>query len=366
MTPTDRPASRTTDRVARRVVIDIRLDALRSNFSLLRNRVADARIFCVLKSDAYGHGAVACAEALVDADGFAVVHPAEAHQLRDAGIRQPILILQGVASASELRELAGRDCDVVVHEHSQLKMLESARISRSVQVWLKTDTGMGRLGFNTLEVASAGARLMSIPGVELCGVLSHLANADETANPSTSQQIATFRTHLNHFPNLPASLANSAAILAWPEAVFDWVRPGLALFGANPLDIEAPEPLAAVMQVTAPLIARKQMRQGDGIGYGHSYNCPENMPVGFVAIGYGDGLPRMLNDAEVCIAGRLVPVIGRVSMDSIAVDLRGVNAATGDMVTLWGQGLPVERLAQAANTISYELLCGIRGHRRYH
>lgn len=358
-----------TDRVTRRVDIAIRLDALNANFAALKQRCSPSKFFAVVKSDAYGHGAVTCASALSDADGFAVVHPNEAQQLRDAGISQPILVLQGAASLSETRQLAMLNCMPVVHQLEQCEWIEQVGLSTPITVWIKTETGMGRLGLTADDAQLAAEKIQALSGVSLGGIMSHLASADETQNSLTRKQLETLCRQTSRFPGVPVSLANSAATLAWPETRLDWVRPGIALYGSNPLDVASPVPLSAVMQVTAPLIALRQMRQGDGVGYGSDYQCPEDMTVGVAAIGYGDGLPRVLVNGSVELDGQMLPIIGRVSMDSIVLDLRpvltrGYDIKVGDRVTVWGENHPAERLAAAANTITYELFCGIRGTRR--
>jgi len=350
------------DGVRRRAVrIDIDASALRHNLSLVRRRAGKARVFAVVKADAYGHGAVTVARALDDADGFAVVTCDEAAALRRAGEKRPILVMQGVrdtADASTCRDLS---LWPAVHHDSQMSHL--ALGDGRVQAWLKVDTGMGRLGVPPGQVT----HLLANTAVEWIGVMSHFACADAPGNAHTLEQIARFDALvLPH--ELDLSLGNSAAISAWPAVSRQWVRPGLMLYGANPLDGEAmpPDmPLRPVMRVSAPLISVKPMPAGTGIGYAQAYRCPEAMPVGFAAIGYADGLPRVLDErADVLLHGARCPIIGRVSMDSIAIDLRRASqASVGDRVMLWGPGQPVERLAASAGTIAYELLTGIRGHR---
>jgi len=346
----------------RAVRIDIDAQALRHNLAVVRARTGAARLFAVVKADAYGHGAVAVAQVLDGADGFAVVTCAEAASLREAGERRPILVMQGVRDVADARICTELSLWPAVHHASQLEHLCAP--GRRARAWLKVDTGMGRLGVMPHEVPALLARTE----VEWLGVMSHFACADTPGHAHTREQIARFDA-LGVQAGTALSLGNSAAISAWPDTARQWVRPGLMLYGANPLDGEPlPEAVALrpVMSVTAPLISIKRLPAGTGIGYAQSWSCPEDMPVGYAAIGYADGLPRVLDaSADVRLRGERCPIVGRVSMDSIAIDLRRVpGAGIGDRVTLWGEGQPVERLARAAGTIAYELLTGIRGSRR--
>lgn len=347
----------------RSVTVTIDLDAIRHNLEVAR-QLSGSKLFAVVKADAYGHGAIAVARALDRADGFAVVTLDEAVALREAGVRQPVLLLQGPQHPNDCAALEQYGLWPVLHDEQQLAWYAGHAIGRSLPAWLKVDTGMGRLG---VTPARARVLLGESTVIRWMGVLSHLACADTPGNAHTHAQLATFN-------DLPAgsrarSIANSAAILAWPDARADWARPGLMLYGCNPLEVELPAgvSLQPAMHVVAPLISVKWLEAGASVGYACRWRCPEAMPVGLVGIGYGDGLPRVLDaSARVRIAGRECAIIGRVSMDSIAVDLRGVaGVLPGEPVTLWGNGQPVERLALSAGTISYELLTGMKGKRVY-
>lgn len=383
----------------RRVKIMISRQALRDNLATVRRIVGpETRIFAVVKADAYGHGSVEVARSLHDPalqagsgatpttpDGFAVVTPGEAIEIRQAGINTPILVLQGAASHGELQQAQDHGLWLVVHDHRQLRMLadwQAAQTESAVEslptlpIWVKFDTGMGRLGFDPREASQILGKLGKPGSVRVTGLISHFACADDPGNAHTRQQIDSFLA-LPDVPGTWRSLANSAGILAWPDSHSDWVRAGLMLYGAEPLthhlsqdqqrgniDRAHDQTLIPAMQVTAPLVAVKSVPAGCGIGYGQTYRCRRDSIVGFAGIGYGDGLPRRLENAWMSVNGSLAPVIGRVSMDSVALDLTGVSAAPGDTVVVFGwDGLPVEFLAKAAGTISYELLCQISGQR---
>jgi len=348
----------------RAVHIEIDAAALRHNLAEVRRRAGAARLFAVVKADAYGHGALQVAEALSDADGFAVVTCSEAQALRHAGERRPILVMQGVRDAADVALCRALSLWPAVHHAAQLELFET--VGERVRAWLKVDTGMGRLGVLPDQVPA----MLESAVVDWIGVMSHFACADSPGSAHTVEQIARFDA-LNAPVGLDRSLGNSAAITAWPDIARQWLRPGLMLYGCNPLDgVALPDgvSLLPVMRVTAPLISIKRLPAGTGIGYAQAWQCPEDMPVGFAAIGYADGLPRVLDErADVMLHGIRCPIVGRVSMDSIAIDLRGVpEAGIGERVVLWGPGQPVERLAASAGTIAYELLTGIRGHRRSH
>ena len=353
------------NRYRRSVRITINLDALRSNLACARALSDGGKIFATIKADGYGHGAVEVARALTAADGFAVVTLEEALELRESGIEQPVLVLQGPQSRDALDEMRNARFWPVIHDQQQIEWLRDYTEIAQLKCWLKIDTGMGRLGFMPEQAAHL---LQASTGITWMGAMTHFASADELDNSFTQAQIERFNT-IDSMSGLQKSLANSAAVLAWPASRADWARPGIMLYGCNPLDraLPAGTTLETVMTVTAPLISVKNLPAGAGVGYAQTWQCPEPMPVGYVAIGYRDGLPRSLNDAAcVAIGGKHCPVVGRVSMDSIAVDLRSVpDAQVGDGVQVWGTEASVEDLARAAGTISYELLTSIRGQRVY-
>ncbi len=374
------------DASTRSVTITVNLQALRRNLATARRLSGGSRQFATIKADAYGHGAVAVAHALSPrasrrqysepasltneptesvADGFAVVTLGEALELRQSGIRQSILVLQGPQNESAATQMSRHQFWPVIHDRQQYDWFRRHPDCGELRSWLKVDTGMGRLGFSPDE---ANRLLASDDGVFWYGVMTHFACADETDNPYTEQQVDRFNG-VQSALSLQRSMANSAGVLAWPASRADWARPGIMLYGCNPLDRDLGEgvTLHAVMTAEAPLISVKLMKQGTGIGYAQAWRCPQDMPVGYVAAGYRDGIPRVLDDtARVSVAGVKCPVIGRVSMDSFAIDLRQVpDAKVGDAVELWGENNSVDELASAAGTISYELLTSIRGKRVY-
>lgn len=351
----------------RALTIAVDLTAIRHNLSVAKQASKSQKIFAVVKADAYGHGAVRVAQALDDADGFAVVTLNEAIELRDAFITQPILVLQSAQCQSDIHAFVQYDLWPVIHCEEQLSWFNDLKEKDQLKYWLKIDTGMGRLGFHPERAQTI---LNEHADLNWFGMLSHFACADETDNSATDAQIACFKS-IDPPKPIQKSLANSAGVLAWPDAQLDWARPGIMLYGANPIANDLEDGMGAqlipAMRVSTPLISIKQFSAGASIGYGGSYQCPESMPIGYAAIGYGDGLPRVLDkSATVLVAGKACPIVGRVSMDSIAIDLREVaKAAVGTEVVLWGPEHSIEILAKAADTINYELYTGIRGVRQY-
>lgn len=342
----------------------IDLQALASNLSLARDRAPGSRVLAVIKADAYGHGMVEAARALAAADALAVASLEEALRLREAAITGDIVLLEGLFEARELEAAVEQRLQLVVHSEAQLQWLEAWRGSAPLSLWLKVDTGMNRLGFAPGELHQAWERLAALPQLRkgCLRLMSHLACADEAEHPANDVQRECFEAATAGL-DAERSLANSAALLTRPDMHYDWVRPGILLYGCSPLSDSgvAGVGLRPVMTLESRLIAVQQRRRGDAIGYGHSWVCPEDMPVGVVAVGYGDGYPRHApGGTPVLVNGERVPLVGRVSMDMLCVDLRSQpQAAAGDAVVLWGEGLPVETVAAHAGTIGYELLCGV-------
>lgn len=344
-----------------RATID--LAALRHNLRRVRSYAPHRRVMAIIKADAYGHGAVRVARALADADGFGVARLGEAIALREAGVTQPITLLEGYSDSAELPLICDYQLSVVIHHAAQLDILERGALSTPIAVWLKIDSGMHRLGFAPAAAPAAWRRLMESAAVaKPIGLMTHLANADDRADPATQDQLTCFERAVADLGGA-RTIANSAGIMGWPAAHADWVRPGLMLYGVSPFNgaSAAQDGLQPVMTLSTRLIAVNYLQQGDAVGYGGSWVCPQAMPVGVAAIGYGDGYPRhAAPGTPVLVNGRRVPLIGRVSMDMICVDLRSQpHARVGDPVVLWGAGLPVEEVARHATTIPYELLCGV-------
>ncbi|MBI2994991.1 MAG: alanine racemase [Gammaproteobacteria bacterium] len=350
-----------------RVVID--LDALRHNLSRVRELAPRARVMAILKADAYGHGIERAARALGSANAFGVACLEEAQQLRDAGVRKPVVLLEGPYSGAELPLISSLGLEIVIHHAFQLDLLESARLSRPAKAWLKVDTGMHRLGFDPDRTASAWRRLLECESVARSPrLMTHLALANQPGSAMTGEQLRVFDQICGKLPG-ERSIANSAAILSLPASHADWVRPGLMLYGVSPFDsgTGAEYGLQPVMALQSELISIRRLRRGDPVGYGANWRCPEDMDVGVVAAGYGDGFPRHASTGTpVMVCGRQSAIIGFASMDMLAVDLRGVpQARVGDAVELWGEARPIEDIARSAGTVPYEILCGVHKRLRF-
>ncbi len=350
----------------------INLSSLKHNLASVKKIAHRSKIMAVVKADAYGHGVMEVCRQLTDADAFSVACVNEALELRASGIVKPILALQGFSSVEELQLASAHKIQVVIHQEEQLKILQSNSSAQSLDVYVKLDTGMHRLGFEPLQFKRVVAAINSYisPGSSV-KVMTHLASADELNSTSIQQQLEYFDTTLvgQHYSQ---SIANSAGILACPQSHRDWVRPGLLLYGINPFNGDANNTtqidLHPVMSLHAPIIAIKLCKKGERIGYGGEYCCPHDMVIGVVAAGYADGYPRHLSSAPmVSVRSLHAPIVGRVSMDMITVDLSAANAQVGDTVELWGNDISVTQVAKAAETISYELLCaaGNAVHRKY-
>ncbi len=340
--------------------VEIDSQALRHNLAVVKKHAPQSRVMAVIKANAYGHGVLPVAAALADADAFAVARVGEGVELRAAGIEKELLVLAGAHDAPELQQASRLRMQLVVQHAAQFSLLAQARLSRPVVVWLKIDTGMNRLGFPPADTKELHKRLRELPSVAaVAGVLTHLANADDLGDDYSKWQLRRFSEATAEI-DLPLSIANSAGIMGWPSTHADWVRPGIMLYGASPFSALAHE-LQAVMTFGSRLISIKTVTAGEPIGYGGLWQAPESMPIGVVAAGYGDGYPREIASATpVLIDGQPVPIIGRVSMDTLMVDLRTQpQASIGDEVILWGRGLSADVIADAAETIPYTLFCGI-------
>ncbi len=347
----------------------IDLSALRSNYLTART-LHGGRALAVVKANAYGHGAVPCAQALADiADGFAVAFTAEAFELREAGITKPILILEGCFDPDELLAAHKANLWVVIHQESQLRALETAPIdAHSIRVWLKVDSGMHRAGFALEDVQTAYARLEACPSVASITLMTHFARADEPDSDATAKQITAFHEAIAGLPG-DRSLSNSGGILAWPTARGTWARPGILLYGADPLPLKPesetqaqPNQLTPVMSLVSEVFAIRTLEPGEALGYGGTFVATTPVRVGLVAIGYADGYPRVApTGTPIAVGGVLTRTIGRVSMDMLTVDLTDLpQASIGSPVECWGKQIDVNLVAQQAGTISYELLCNVK------
>lgn len=348
---------------------EVDLAAIEGNVRTLCALVAPTPLCAVVKADGYGHGLERVARALGGADAFGVAAMSDAERLRAVGLSQPIVLLSGFNEPADIPRLRELAVDTVVHHASQLEILEQAEPGEPIRCWLKLDTGMHRLGFAPEAAHTAHARLSALRGVvgEIC-LLNHFASSDEFDKAQTREQLRLFNEVTANLTG-ERSLANSAAILGWPEARADWVRAGGALYGISVVEgrTGADFGLRPAMTLATKLISVKRVRKGERIGYSATWQCPEDMDVGVAAIGYGDGYPRHAPaGTPVLVAGRRTQVIGRVSMDLMTIDLRGLpGASVGDPVTLWGPELPVETIAQAAGSIGYELTCSITRRVRF-
>ncbi|HMM44377.1 MAG TPA: alanine racemase [Candidatus Macondimonas sp.] len=345
--------------------IEVDLAALTHNLAVVRRHAAGARMMAVVKADAYGHGLLAVAPTLAaHADALAVARLDEALQLRAGGVRGPVTVLEGVFDADGLQLAAQLGLELVVHHPLQVNLLESASLPDRVRVWLKVDTGMGRLGVAVDEAGALWRRLAGCPAVAgPVGWMTHLAHARRGECPETDRQLSALASASKGLAG-PRNIANSAGILAWPQTHADWVRPGIMLYGVSPFAGEqgADAGLRPVMSLCSELIAVKRLRAGDAVGYGGTWRAPQATCLGVVAVGYGDGYPRTLpSGTPVWVNGRPVPLVGRVSMDLLTVDLGPQATETvGARAVLWGNGgASVESLAASLGTIGYELLCRI-------
>jgi alanine racemase len=355
--------------MARPTSATIHADALRHNLSQIRVRAPTSRVMAVVKADGYGHGLERVARALAGADSFGVAALSDAERLRAAGLSQPIVLLSGFDEPDDLPQLRRLNVETVVHHATQLQILEQAVPGAPIRCWLKLDTGMHRLGFAPEHVREAYVRLVAMPAVaDDIVLMNHFASSDEFTQPQTRQQLRVFAEATAGLPGA-RSLANSAAVLGWPDAHFDWVRPGGALYGISVVEgtSGADFGLRPAMTLATRLIAVNRIAKGERIGYSATWQCPEDMPVGVAAIGYGDGYPRHVPaGTPVLVNGRRADIIGRVSMDLMTIDLRTQpDAKPGDPVVLWGEGLPVETIAAAAGTIGYEPVCSITRRVRF-
>jgi alanine racemase len=338
--------------------------ALRHNLDVLREWAPRSRVMAVIKANGYGHGLVAVARALASADALAVARVDEGLALRQAGVRTRTVLLEGVFDSGQLEASAAAGFELVVHTPEQIDLLRAAPPGATFKIWLKLDTGMNRLGFKGRAFDAAHAALSVLPVVEgPVNLFTHLSSADDPELPTTADQLAQFRAATASLAG-ERSIANSAAMLSFAEAQVDWVRPGLLLYGASPFagSIGADYGLKPAMTLHSHVIAVKELEAGERVGYGGNWTAQRPTRLAVAAVGYGDGYPRSLTSGSpVLVNGERAPLAGRVSMDMIGIDVSGLKTLPklGDPVTLWGEGLPVEEIAVWAETIPYELLCGI-------
>jgi len=343
-----------------RALID--LSALRHNYQLARETTG-AKALAVIKADAYGHGAVRVAQALeTEVDGFAVACIEEALELRQAGIGAPILLLEGFFEADELALIAEHDLWCVVHSLWQLEAIEKTSVGKPLNIWLKMDSGMHRVGIHPADFQTAYERLQSSGKAAKVVLMSHFARADELDSARTDEQVAIFQAAREGL-TAEVSLRNSPAVMGWPNVAGDWVRPGIMLYGATPFDQSQPiaDRLQAVMTLESKVICVRELPAGEPVGYGGAFVTDRNMRIGVVAMGYADGYPRQApTGTPVMIDGHRSQLLGRVSMDMLCVDLTQVpGAGVGSRVELWGKNILASDVAASAGTIPYQIFCNL-------
>ena len=351
----------------------INLKALEHNYLYAKARHGK-RALAVIKADAYGHGALPCAQAIAPiADGFAVAFTEEAIALRQAGIQNPILVLEGAFGPDDLLAASAYGLWMTFHHEIQLEMLRKTALPKPIHAWVKVNTGMNRVGFLPDALPKAWQFLKKQDNVSAAALMTHFARADEPDQAFTAYQLSVFQqatAGLLDTHSIPKSLANSAAILAWPESYQDWARPGIMLYGADPLppNNPAPPPLQAVMTLQSQIFAVRTLNTGESLGYGARFVAGKPTRVGLVAMGYADGYPRTAPEGTpVAVDQKMSTLIGRVSMDMLTVDLTHLpDAGIGSIVELWGAQIAVNTIADRVGAISYELLCNVKRVSRHY
>ena len=352
----------------------IKASALAHNLAVVRARAPQSKVWAVVKANAYGHGLVPAARALQDADGYALLDFEEAIRLRLQGLKKPILLLEGFFKAQDVALLTEYDLTPVVHNMEQIEILEKSTLVKPIDAYLKVNSGMNRLGFTVDNVRIAWNALCKHAQVNVVSLMTHFADADGPSG--VAAQLDWFNS-LTQPMQGPRCLANSAAVLRYPESHADWVRPGIMLYGCSPFEFDASAQdsgdftattesadglgLKPVMTLTTEIIALQNLQPGERVGYGFSFEAAEEMTIAIIACGYADGYPRAApSGTPVLVGGQRTVTVGRVSMDMIAVDVTALpEAYIGTQVTLWGEGLSADEVAASAGTLSYELLCGL-------
>ena len=345
----------------RQATVYIDSEALQYNLNRVKQLAPTAKIVSMVKANAYGHGVKDCLAALANTDAFGVACLEEALEIRELGYQQPITLIEGIFSAEEMQIVIDQNIEIVVHHQQQLDWLRAqkdAYIAKNLKVWVKLNSGMNRLGFKVDEIIDVIHQLKA-DGFN-CVLAMHFANADADNHPLNEQQKQQFLHVKEACAPILASCCNSAAIFKWPELNFDFVRPGIMIYGASPFADKTVEDLdiQPVMTFTAEIIALNTIQVGESVGYGSAFIADKETELAIVSIGYGDGYPRaFFKQNYVAINGQKVPVVGRVAMDMIAIDVTDLNAQLGTQVELWGKHRLVDDVAEANSTIGYELLC---------
>jgi alanine racemase len=350
--------------VTQMVSATIDLGALRHNLQVVRRLAPKSKVMAVIKANAYGHGLITVARALESADALAIARLHEGLALRDAGIKNRIVLLEGFFDREQLEAAAAANLEAVVHAWEQIELLQAADAPTAVNIWLKLDSGMNRLGFKSAAFHEAYAALRALPALRgAVTLMTHLASPDQPELPTTAEQLTVFGAATRALDG-ERSMGSSAAILRFPESHADWVRPGIMLYGISPLQREsgAQHDLKPVMTLSARVIAVKDVAEGEQVGYGGDWTATRPTRLAIASIGYGDGYPRSASSGTpILVNGEMAALAGRVSMDMIAIDVTENREAVrvGDPVVLWGEGLPVEEIALWSETNPYELVCGI-------
>jgi alanine racemase len=338
--------------------VTVDLSALDHNFSIIKEKAGSAKILLVIKADAYGHGLVPVAQHLDNkTDGFAVACVNEAVELRNNGILSTIVVLQGFVNKDELALCENFNLCPMVHDYYQLEIIEQNTVI-SLSIWLKFDTGMGRLGFDVADQIDVLSRVAKLRNVQLVCIASHLSDSDKMSAPKNIHQKQLFDS-ISTNTGVKKSLLNSGGILNKDMPRYDWVRAGIMLYGISPIEnrIGSDYDLKPAMALCAPLISVKTLTKGKTIGYGSTHLAKEDLKVGVVAIGYGDGFSRSLKNILPMLNYQKIRILGIISMDSLVVDLGCVDAKAGDKIIFWGKSHPVEQMANKDDIITYELLC---------
>ena len=341
---------------------EISTSALENNLSVVRQAASHSKVMAVIKSDAYGHGAVATANALNASDAFAVARIDEAIHLRNNNIKHDIIVLSGINTEADIQTCIEQQLQPLIHCEHSIKLLISIKLASPLKVWLKVDTGMNRLGLQPNNFSNAHSAISNMNNIEIQGVLSHLSDAENLATDKNSEQHKLFNNLCSGLAVKSKSLCNSAGILFHQSMHYDWVRPGIMLYGVNPSETENAftKQLKPVMTLKSRVINIKQISAGETVGYNGIWKAKEVCNIATIAIGYGDGYPRHAqNDTPVLINNKIYPLAGRVSMDMITVNVGNDEIKVGDIVTLWGDGLPAKTIADNAETIAYELFCSV-------
>jgi len=335
----------------------INLAALRHNHAVARRHVGANKLWAVVKANAYGHGLERAVAALADeADGFALIELERAIALRQSGLAHPLLLLEGFYDAAELALLIRHRLIPVIHRTDQVQALLAANWPADLPVYLKLDSGMHRLGFDTAGIAAARSALgRRMPLV----LMTHFADADGPRGIDWQlERLTAMTAGMDH----PRSLGNSATILRYPDQVGDWARPGIMLYGGSPFAETSATALdlKPVMTLQSEIIGVQNIESGESVGYGCTFTADKPMRIGVVACGYADGYPRHApTGTPVLVDGQRTRTLGRVSMDKLCVDLTHLKVGAGGTAVLWGDGLPADEVAAAAGTISYELFCAL-------